>query len=81
MSIGGVIITQIVLFCTLVITSFEHSLRNNQPNYPDWHVKVLSILLIAFYGIFYSFYQPVMPKLPRQLNHGESKLNSELQVK
>ena len=27
-----VIISQIVLFCTLFITGFEHSLRNNQPN-------------------------------------------------
>ena len=78
MSVGGVIITQIVLFCTLVITGFEHSLHNNQPNYPDWHVKVIAILLISFCGKFCSFYEPVMPKLPRQLNHRESKLNSEL---
>ena len=73
-----VIITQIMLFCTLVITSFEQSLHNNHLNYPDWHVKVLAILLIAFCGKFCSFYELVMPKLPRQINHQESKLNSEL---
>ena len=63
--LGGVIITQIVLFCVLVITGFDHSLQNNQLNYPDWHVKVLVILLIAFYGKFCSFYEPIMPKLQR----------------
>ena len=30
--LGGVIITQIVLFCTLFITGFEHFLCSNQPN-------------------------------------------------
>ena len=75
---GGVIITKIVLFSTLVIIGFEHSLCNSQPNYPDWHVKILAILLIAFCCKFCSFDEPVKPKLPRELNHGESKLNSKL---
>ena len=69
------------IFFTLVITGFEHSLRNNQLNYPDWYVKVLAILLIAFCGKFCSFYELVMPKVPRELNHVESKLNSELYVR
>ena len=44
------------------------------------HVKVLAILLIAFCGKFGSFYKLIMPKLLSQLNHGESKLNSELKI-
>ena len=41
----------------------------------------LARLLIIVYGEFYSFHRPVMPILESQLNHGEFKLKSELQIK
>ena len=39
------------------------------------------MLLIIFYGKFYSFHRPIMPRLESQLNHGEFKLKSELHIK
>ena len=39
------------------------------------------MLLIAFYGKFCSFCKPIMPMFLNQLNHGESKFNSKLQIK
>ena len=39
------------------------------------------MLLIIFYGEFYSFHRPVMPRLESQLNHEEFKMKSELQIK
>ena len=39
------------------------------------------MLLIIFYGEFFSFHRPAMPRLKSQLNHGEFKLKSELQIK
>ena len=68
-------------FHTLNTTGFEHFLHSNQPNYPGWLVKDLAMVLIIFYGEFCSFHRPVMPSLEIQLNHGEFKLKSELQIK
>ena len=79
--LGRVITTHIVLFHTLNTTSFEHFLRSNKLNYPSLHVKDLAMLLIKFYGEFCSFHRPVMPSLESQLNHGEFKSKSELQIK
>ena len=39
------------------------------------------MLLIIFYGEFYSFHKPVTPRLESQFNHREFKLKSELQIK
>ena len=37
------------------------------------------MLLIIFYGEFYSFHRLVMPRLESQLNHGEFKFKSAVQ--
>ena len=53
--LGGVISVQIVLIWTLFIIGFEHFLCTNQLNRPNWHIKVPTLLLIAFCDYFYSF--------------------------
>ena len=55
--LGGVITTQIVMFHTLNTPGFKHFLRSNKPNLPSWHVKDLAMLLIKFYGNFFSFHR------------------------
>ena len=39
------------------------------------------MLLIIFYGEFCSFHRPIMSCLESQLNHGEFKSKSKLQIK
>ena len=69
--LGGVITTQIVLFHTLNSLGFEHFLHSNKPNWPSWHVKDLSMLLIKFYSSFCSFHRLYILKIGMQLEHEE----------
>ena len=61
MLVGGVITTQIVLFYTLINTGFKHFFGINQPIEPDWHIKVLALLLFTFCGKFCSFCKLLLP--------------------
>ena len=53
----------------------------NHSNLPNLHIKVPTILLIAFCGKFCNFCKIIMPKLLSRSKQEEFKSNSALQIK